>query len=196
MTKVRFAVVWWAVITLILCLGDRFFHVGTGILHYSWEPIVGGQSVWVWLVFAGAAAAMIALTVAFPLRDIPPATPSLAIATSTAIFVAVYAISGAVGESHPTIFFVTLVVVWLLRVLVRRKDRLVHLVHGVVLATLGVVGEGLFSKAGLFAYDLQQIVDCPWWLAGFYLHGSIALLQAGRGWKSLGRSSVQRPAGD
>jgi len=194
-TKVRFAVFSWAAITLILCIGDRFFHVRTGILHYNWEPIVDGQSAWVWLVFAGAAAAMLAITIPFPQRDIPLAVPRRDILTSTAIFVVVYALTGMFGESHPTVLFAALVAAWLGRVLIRGEDRLVYLIHGVVLATGGVVGEGLFSRAGLFAYDLQQVVDCPWWLGALYLHGSIALLQVGRGWKSLGRSSVGRPAG-
>jgi len=185
MTRARLLVFAWLGLTLILCLGDNFFHVRTGILHYAWRPLVDGQSVWVWLVFSVAAAAMIGLSLFFPLRDVPADVPWASIGVSTAVFIAVYWLTGQIGESHPTALFAGLTAAWLLRVLVRRGDRSMYIAHGVVLAVLGVVGEGLFSMAGLFAYDLQQVVDCPWWLAGFYLHASIALLQVARGARVL-----------
>lgn len=189
MTKLRFLIGSWIAITAILSAGDHYFHVRTGILRYHWAPVVDGQSVWAWLVFAGAAAAMLALTVAFPLSDVPSAVPWISVLGATAVFVGAYAISGQIGDSHPTALFVTLLVLWLARVALRGADRAVYLVHGALLAVAGVAGEGLFSMAGLFDYRLQQILDCPWWLAGLYLHGSIALLQVARG-----ANAVRSPA--
>jgi hypothetical protein len=188
-TSLRYLAAMWLAITVILSSADHYFHARTGILHYYWGPIVDGQSVWAWLIFAGAAAAMLAATMAFPLSDIPSAIPWISILGATAIFVAAYGISGLVGATHPTALCVALVLLWLVRVGLRPDDRLVYLAHGATLAVAGVVGEGLFSMAGLFDYRLQQVVDCPWWLAGLYLHGSIALLQIARGAKSL-RSQI------
>lgn len=180
----------WLAFSATLCLSDHYFHVRTRTLRYHWAPMVDGQSVWVGLVFGAAAVAMIAGTLAFPLSDVPPRIPWRSILGSYTVFVAAYAISGQVGATHPTALFVTLAILWLLRVALRQHDRLVYLVHGLVLALLGVVGEGLFSIAGLFDYRLQQVVDCPWWLAGLYLHGSIALLEVARGAKSLHAPAV------
>jgi ABC-type Fe3+-siderophore transport system permease subunit len=185
MTSLRYLVAMWLSITVILSSADHYFHARTGILHYNWTPTVDGQSVWAWLIFAGAAAAMLSATMAFPLSDIPSTIPWTSILGSTAIFVAAYGISGKVGATHPTALGVTLVLLWLVRVALRPDDRLVYLTHGATLAVAGVVGEGLFSMAGLFDYRLQQVVDCPWWLAGLYLNGSIALLHIARGAKSL-----------
>jgi hypothetical protein len=184
MTSLRYLVTMWLGITVILSSGDHYFHVRTGILRYHWGPIVDGQSVWAWLIFGGAAAAMLAGTLAFPLSDVPSTIPWISILGATAVFIAAYAISGEFGATHPTALCVALVLLWLVRVALRPDDRLVYLAHGATLAVAGVVGEGLFSMAGLFDYRLQQVVDCPWWLGGLYLNGSIALLHIARGAES------------
>lgn len=190
MTRTRFVVAMWAAVTAVIILGDHFFHVRTGILHYEQGPLVDGQSVWVWLVFAVAVIAMIASALLTPITSVPPSVQWGGIAVSGLVFVAAYGVSGMVGNSHPAALFVGLVVLWLARVvLLRREDRMLYLAYGLLLAVCGVVGEGLVSKAGLFAYQLQQVVDCPWWLAGLYLHGSITLLQIARGWRSYGPRS-------
>lgn len=192
MKRFQFLVVCWAAFTAVLCLGDHFFHARTGILRYHWAPMVDGQSVWVWLSFAAFAAALVAATVAVPLTDVPATVPWARIGGSTALFVAAYGISGVVGETHPTAFFAALVVLWAVRVALLRHDRAVWIGYGIALAVVGVICEGVVSMAGLFDYRLQQIVDCPWWLAGLYLHGSFPLLQINRGAKALER--VVQPA--
>lgn len=189
MTRYRFLLGMWAALTTILCVGDHFFHLRSGMLTYRWEPMVDGQSVWVWLVFAVAAALFVAIAAVWPLNDVPDSVPWVAIADSGVLFLGAYALSGQLGTTHPTLLFWGLVVAWLIR-LAFRRDRGAMFVHGVVFAALGVVGEGLFSKLGLFDYRLQQVVDCPWWLAGLYLHGSIALLESARGAKAIQQHSA------
>jgi hypothetical protein len=185
MTRTRFLVLMWATLTLILCFGDHFFHVRTGMLAYAWNPLVDGQSAWVWLIFAVAMAAFLSLSALVPLRDVPPTVPWGPIIDGAVLFVGAYALSGQLGASHPAGLFVALAVSWLARVVARGTAAPTYLVHGLGFAALGVVSEGLFSMMGLFDYDLQQVVDCPWWLAGLYLHGSIALLEINRGARSL-----------
>ncbi|MFZ1164831.1 hypothetical protein [Mycobacterium sp.] len=185
MTRGRLLVGSWVAVTLTICLGDHFFHVRTGILRHHWRPFVDGQSVWVWLIFAVAAAAFVGVAAAVPLRDVPADVPWPAIVDSTALFIGAYALSGQLGASHPAGLFVALVAVWLIRIAVRPTDRLWYAAHGIVLAAAGVVGEGLFSDLGLFDYRLQQVMNCPWWLAGLYLQGSIALLEVARGATAL-----------
>lgn len=181
MTRPRLLVLAWALVTPTLCLSDHFFHLRTGRLHYNWHPFVDGQSVWAWLIFAVAAALFITSAAVVPLRDVPDRTPWPGIVDALALFIGAYALSGEFGATHPTLLFWALVVAWLVRIAVRRTDRLWYAAHGVALATVGVVAEGLFSSFGLFDYQLQQVVNCPWWLAGLYLHGSIALLEVARG---------------
>lgn len=184
MTPVRFLVGIWIVLTVMLSLGDHFFHLRTGMLAYNWQPLVDGQSVWVWLVFGAAAAVMVGAAVAWPLREVPDSVPWVAIVDAGVLFVGAYALSGQLGASHPTLLFWGFVVAWAARVAFR-GDRVAMVAHGIVFAAIGVLGEGLFSMMGLFDYELQQVVGCPWWLAGLYLHGSIALLEVARGAKSL-----------
>ena len=189
LTRKRYLALAWLALTLILCVGDHFFHLRTGMLEYNWEPLVDHQSVWIWLVFSIAAALMVGVSTLFPLRDVPDSVPWAHIIDAGVLFVAAYALSGQLGASHPNLLFWSLVVTWLARVACRGRDAGVYLVHGVVLSTAGVLGEGLFSKAGLFDYDLQQVAWSPWWLAGLYLHGSIALLQIMRGLRAMDESS-------
>lgn len=186
MTRGRFLVGIWIVLTLTLCLGDHFFHLRMGMLAYNWRPLVDGQSVWVWLVFAVAAVIMVGTSVMWPLREVPDSVPWVAIIDAGVLFVGAYALSGQLGASHPSLLFWGFVVAWAARLAVR-SARGAMVVHGILFAAIGVVGEGLFSMMGLFDYELQQVVDCPWWLAGLYLHGSIALLEIARGARSLGR---------
>ncbi|MUL49272.1 hypothetical protein FZI85_10300 [Mycobacterium sp. CBMA293] len=186
MTRRQFILSMWVALTATLCLGDHYFHVRTATLRYHWTPFVDGQSVWVWLVFAAAAAAMIASSVALPLTDVPDTVPWRSIISAWAVFVAAYAISGVVGASGATALSVTLVAAWLVRIALCRQDRLVRVLYSGILAVVGVVGEGLFSMAGLFDYQLQQVVNCPWWLAGLYLHGGLALVHIARGAQALG----------
>src|SRR5690349_24671034 len=174
----------WASLTLILCLGDHYCHVATGRLSYHWAPLVDGQSAWVWLIYAVAAAAFVWFTAMVPVRDVPATMPWAPIFDGAVTFVAAYALSGQLGASHPTGLLVGLVAAWLVRVAARGFP-VTYLVHGVVFASIGVVAEGSFSMLGLFDYQLQQVVDCPWWLAGLYLHGSIALLEIARGARVL-----------
>lgn len=185
LTRTRFLVLMWAALTLVLCLGDHYLHLRTGMLSYNWEPLVDGQSVWVWLAFAGGAAFMIGVSVAVPLRDHPAELAWAPIIDGAVLFLGAYALSGQLGASHPTGLFFGLALTWLVRVVGRGTAAPTYLVHGVLLAIVGVVAEGLFSKVGLFDYQLQQVMDCPWWLAGLYLHGSIALLEINRGARSL-----------
>lgn len=184
MTRARFLTGAWLVLALTLCLGDHFFHLRTGILAYRWAPFVDGQSAWVWLIFAVAAAGFLASAAIVPLSDVPTHVPWPAIADSLTIFVGAYALSGQLGATHPTFLFSTLVIAWLVRVAARPADRPAYFIHGITFAAIGVLGEGTFSMMGLFDYQLQQIVHCPWWLAALYLHGSIALLEIARGAKS------------
>jgi len=190
MTRTRLLLGAWLTLTSILCVGDYLFHVRTGVLYYHWPPLVGGQSVWVWPIFAVASALMLALSLAFKRLDVPASAPWVAIVGSAAAFVVTYWITGLFGQTHPTELFGGLVVAWVVRVAIRRANRTTFLMHGLVLAAGGVLGEGLFSKAGLFDFRLQQVFDCPWWLVGFYLHASIALLEVVRGARSLGRQQL------
>lgn len=185
MTRARLLLLSWAVVTVALCLGDHFFHLRTGILGYHWAPYVDGQSIWTWLIFAVAATVFVASALAVPLEDVPARVPWPAIVDGLVLFMGAYALSGQLGATHPTLLFWALLVAWFVRVAVRPADRLWFAGHGVVLAVGGVVGEGVFSKLGLFDYQLQQVIDCPWWLAGLYLHGSVALLEIARGAKAL-----------
>ena len=180
----RFLVLMWAVLTLVLCFGDHYCHVATGRLSYHWAPLVDGQSVWVWLIFAVAAAAFVWGTALVPMRDVPAKVTWPALFDTATVFVTGYALSGQMGATHPTALTVGLVVAWLVRVAARGFAP-AYLVHGVVFAAIGVAGEGLFSMMGLFDYQLQQVVDCPWWLAGLYLHGSVALLEMNRSARAL-----------
>lgn len=52
-----------------------------------WASPIDGQSVWVWLLFAAFAGAMVVATVAVPLTDAPTAVPWGAIGGSSAIFI-------------------------------------------------------------------------------------------------------------
>lgn len=185
MTRTRFLLLIWAVLTLMLCLGDHFFHVRTGQLSYSWSPVVDGQSVWVWPIFAVAAGLFVGVSSTWAVRNIPERFAIAPVIDTAVLFLGGYALSGQLGASHPTALSIALVVAWLLRVAARGAAAPAYLSHGVLLAACGVVGEGLFSKAGLFDYELQQVVDCPWWLAGLYLHGSIALLEVTRAASTL-----------
>lgn len=189
MTRPRLLVLAWVVVTVALCLGDHFFHVRTGILRYHWAPYVDGQSVWTWLIFAVASAVFVGVAALVPLTDVPDSVPWPAMVDGIVLFLGAYALSGQLGATHPTLLFWALLVAWLVRIVVR-PDRLWYAAHGVALACGGVVAEGLFSKAGLFDYRLQQVIDCPWWLAGLYLHGSIALLEVARGARFLGRPAA------
>jgi hypothetical protein len=170
---------------LVLCLGDHFFHVRTGILVYHWSPLIDRQSIWVWLVFTAAAAAMVASTLMFPLRDLPGSMPWARMLDAGLLFVGSYALSGQLGGTHPTVLFWSLVAAWALRLLAHGSDIGSYALYGLLLAAVGVVGEGLFSMAGLFDYQLQQVLRCPWWLAGLYLNGSVALLEIARGARYL-----------
>lgn len=196
MTRVRFLAVFWAAITVTICLCDYFFHVRTGILRYHWGPLADGQSVWAWLIFALASAAFVGSAAVVPLRNIPAGVPWARLADSVALFVGAYALSGQLGAIHPTGLFAALLAAWLIRIAARPADLLAYAGYGLVLAVCGVAGEGIFSYAGLFDYRLQQVINCPWWLSGLYLHGSVALLEASRTARFLAgqRAGAARPA--
>lgn len=181
MTRTRLLIGSWVFVTLTLCLSDHYFHLRTGRLAYHWVPLVDGQSVWTWLIFAVAAGGFVGVAALVPLREVPDRVPWAGIVDASVLFVGVYALSGQLGATHPTLLFWSLVVAWLIRIAARRADVLWYAGHGVALAVAGVAGEGLFSQLGLLDYQLQQVVNCPWWLAGLYLHGSIALLEVARG---------------
>lgn len=185
MTRTRFLIGLWAAITVTICLGDHFFHVRTGILRYHWGPFADGQSVWAWLIFAVASAAFVGSAAVVPLKDVPRGVPWAGIIDGIALFAGAYALSGQLGDTHPTALFAALLAAWLIRIAARPADLRWYAGYGIALAACGVIGEGLFSYLGLFDYRLQQVINCPWWLAGLYLHGSVALLEAARGARFL-----------
>lgn len=190
MTRARFLATCAVLLTLTLCLGDYFFHVRTGILEYNWTPMVGGQSVWVWPIFAAGATAMVLIGTLFPVTDTGlTEVPWIPLFGTSGVVVLVYFLSGQFGNSHPNEFFWVVFAVWLGRLAFQRTDRLPVLWMSLTLAVLGVIVEGLFSKAGLFDYQVQQILDCPWWLGALYLHGGFSALYVGRGARLLARQA-------
>lgn len=190
MTRTRFLATCAALLTLTLCIGDRLFHVRTGILEYHWTPLVGGQSVWVWPIFAAGATAMVLVGTLFPVTDTGlTKVPWIPIFGTSGVVVVVYFLSGQFGNSHPNEFFWAVFAVWLGRLAFQRTDRLTVLWMSLTLAVLGVIAEGLFSQAGLFDYQVKQIVGCPWWLGALYLHGGFSLLYVHRGARVLARQA-------
>jgi hypothetical protein len=103
--------------------------------------------------------------------------------------VVVYFLSGQFGNSHPNEFFWVVFAVWLGRLAFQRSDRLAVFGMSLTLAVLGVVVEALFSKAGLFDYQVRQILGCPWWLGALYLHGGFSLLYVARAARFLVRQA-------
>lgn len=192
MDRTRLLALCWAIVAVSLCAGDHFFHVRTGVLSYHWHPFVDGQSLWVWLVFAVASAVFVASAVVVPIKDVPETVPWPAMLDGIVLFLGAYALSGQLGTSHPALLFWALVLAWLVRIGARYRDLRAYVLHGIGLAVLGVLAESLFSALGLFDYQLRQIVGCPWWLAGLYLHGSIALLESARGAAALSPASATR----
>lgn len=189
MNRTRLLTGSWAVVTVSLCTADHFFHLRTGVLSYHWHPFVDGQSVWAWLIFAVASALFLAGAVRVPITDVPSTVPLPAMLDGIVVFLGAYALSGQLGASHPTLLFWALALAWLVRVGARRRDLRAYVLHGIGLAVAGVLSEGTFSALGLFDYRLHQVVGCPWWLAGLYLHGSVALLETARGAAALSLTS-------
>jgi hypothetical protein len=190
MTRTRFLATCAVLLTLTLCIGDHFFHVRTGILTYNWTPLVDGQSVWVWPIFAAGATAMVLVGLIFPVTDTGlTEVPWIPIFGTSGVVVVVYFLSGQFGNSHPNEFFWAVFGAWLVRLAFQRTDRLPVLGMSLTLAVLGVVIEGLFSMAGLFDYQVRQILGCPWWLAALYLHGGFSVLYVTRGARFLARQA-------
>jgi len=188
MARTRFLATCAALLTLTLCIGDHFFHVRTGILEYNWTPLVDGQSVWVWPIFAVGATAMVLVGTIFPVTDTELTNiPWIAIFATSGVVVVVYFLSGQFGNSHPNEFFWVVFAAWLGRLVFQRSDRLAVLGMSLTLAVLGVVVEAAFSKAGLFDYQVRQILGCPWWLGTLYLHGGFSLLYVARAARFLAR---------
>jgi hypothetical protein len=191
MARTRFLATCAVLLTLTLCLGDQFFHVRTGILEYHWTPLVYGQSVWVWPIFAAGATAMVLVGTVFPVTDTGLThVPWIPIFGTSGVVVLVYFLSGQFGNTHPNEFFWAAFAVWLGRLAFQRTDRLPVVWMSLTLAVLGVVTEGLFSTAGLFVYQVRQILGWPWWLSTLYLHGGFSLLYVTRAARLL-----TRPAG-
>lgn len=157
---------------LLLTLCDRFSHVQFGALSYT-SPIFTGQAWWVLPNFMLAAGGMYLGALLLFARHVRlPSTTQLL--TSTLAFVAVYALSGLFNE-HPQALLWAFVLSWLAR-LALSPDRTPLALFGVVLALVGCVVEGLITRTGEFAYRAPEFFHVPLWLAGLYLHGSIAIL--------------------
>jgi hypothetical protein len=155
---------------LVATVGDHL-HVVYGVLFYP-RPVLFQQAWWVFPLFVGACLAM--LSGSESVRGllsgarVPPSLPDAALATG-AFFIA-YAFT-AVAAELPNLVLVVLGGTWLVRV--RRLPRWVVL-FGLLAAACGVGFESALSALEEFKYVNPDFLGVPRWLAGIYLHASIA----------------------
>jgi hypothetical protein len=156
---------------LLCTLGDHL-HVVYGVLGYP-HPVLFQQAWWVFPLFAGGVAAMLAgcETVRERLAGARVPTSLGEAALASAWFFVAYAFT-AVAADFPTCVLVVLVVTWALRV--RGLPRWV-VVFSLVAAAGGVTFEASLSRAGGFAYLDPDWLGVPRWLPGLYLHAALAV---------------------
>ncbi|WP_320668667.1 hypothetical protein [Patulibacter defluvii] len=190
----------WLLVTLGFCVGDHFFHVRNGILSYSWEPMVDGQSVAVWPIFAAGSAIIVAVARLLPTAWLPEKPfrwgPVLLTFALTQLG---YALSGQWGNAHPWRLTALLAVAWLVMFAFTPAKKAV-LASSILLGVLGPFFEGAFSAAGLFDYAHVDVFHTPLWLAALYINGGFVMVQAARGLRPApqaapsGASAPARPA--
>jgi hypothetical protein len=156
---------------VLLTLCDQLFHVRTDTLVYHWGPQVAGQTLIVPLTFFLAGVAMLDVS----RRVQPDASASATVgrtAGSLGVVMAAYLVSGLLDPDLAGAYAVVLLVLWLVRVRLRRADGPTVLA-GIVLAAGGVLGESALSAAGEFDYVAPDLLGAPWWLFPLYLHGAL-----------------------
>lgn len=159
-------------------LCDKFFHINTGILLYYWQPldiIFKGQSVWTFPIFACAATGFYFATRPFAAswKDSPS---YFALIANGAICTLVYFGSGIMGNSHPMIYFLIVLAIWVVRILFTHENRNTAIKACLVMGFLGCFWEGTLSKLGYFDYYYTNIFNVPLWLFACYLHAGFLML--------------------
>ena len=158
-------------------------HVQSGLLSYP-HPAWWDQAWWVPLNFAVLLTSLVAVTIPLaragaPLLggSAPPANATLAV--DFAWFAGAYALSGLVAPDHPGLLAAAYVVVWVVRIGLRR-DRTFLVPYGIALALAGCGVEAAEIALGWFSYAEPDVAGVPLWLAGIYLHGAPLALGVAR----------------
>lgn len=161
---------------IIFCWGDHFYHVWTKTLTYYWQPLLDGQSVWVWPIFIIGSIIMMGIAYLFTKDTTPPSTQELIF---NFIWVhIIYLSSGLYGNTYPKAFTLAMITLWLIRLVFLKRYRNKILLLSIIIPLISAPLEGLFSYLGLFKYHLQQFFYVPWWLFAAYLHASFFIFSA------------------
>jgi len=171
---------------LVYCLADHFYHVKTGVLIYHWQPLVDGQSIWVWPIFILAAFFMV--LIAYPFTN-GCSAPSLKSIIFNFLWThVIYFSSGIFGNAYLTGFTIVMIILWLFRLTFIHEYRIRIIILSITLSLITGSLEGLFSYFGLFDYQVQQVFRVPFWLFAAYLHAGFFVFSATR-WIRTGKFS-------
>lgn len=170
-------VVYALAVASLLTFCDWAGHVLWGTLVYA-EPQVGsllpGQPTL--RVFGGFVALAVPLTLVawwgFSRDHVPPLRVTVAVMIT---FVSGYLLSGPL-DAVPMLLVAGLMLLWAaqLRWFVAHLYPVV--LFSVVLAVVGPIAEGLYSRSGFFYYPDDAVFGVPAWLGALYLNGALAVV--------------------
>ncbi|MEO6470427.1 MAG: hypothetical protein ABIR57_01265 [Aeromicrobium sp.] len=153
--------------TLLLTTGDQF-HVQFDILSYPGDGKLFGQAWWVAPLFVISTVGFVVLAWPFAPKATQPQTRDFA--TGMAWFFGTYVATAVFGE-HVAPLTVTILTVWLIRV-IGRADRMTVAAYSLLLALLGTLFESLINHQGLAHYEVSSFLLVPAWLPALYMQGA------------------------
>ncbi|KQV75161.1 hypothetical protein ASC61_09180 [Aeromicrobium sp. Root344] len=158
-----------AVFAGFLTACDQLIHVRTGTLVYHWGPQVWDQTIIVPMTFFLAGVAMLLVSRRVQQHELRRRRAAL----SLGLVIAAYLVSGLLDPDLAWPYAVVLLVVWVVRLVLRRERGIAVAACGAI-AIGGVLGESVLSALGEFDYAAPDVVGVPWWLFPLYLHGALA----------------------
>ena len=160
-------------------------HVLTGTISYGPGARIG-QPWWVLPEFALSFFAMSTgyVVVSAGLSSIVATTQSRTPGSARAFVVALLAfvlvyLGSGLASQQPALLSWVFYLAFLLR-LAMSYERAWLLILALLMASGGMLGEGLVASAGLAAYRHADVFHVPLWLGGLYMHGAFALRESMR----------------
>ena len=153
---------------------DRLFHVNTRTVVHFWTPQVGGQTVWVVLLFGLASSAFVTIAPRVPAESTSP----LRFARELGIMTSIYAVSGWFGQDHATAVTAAFAALFVARFALHGSRRTIAGL-ALLLAVVGPAFESLQWSLGMFEYTHPDVLGVPWWLLAFYANGAWAVRELG-----------------